>query len=298
MLEDGKHLPILEDLSEESKAHSLLKEVGFADWKTARTVLQQLELQDQQGLSAIFPFLMAALGSAADPDRSLVNLERFAGSYGAGLFCELKKKPRVIEILITLFSASPFLTEILLRTPDVLDLLNNRQSLTERKTIEQFQNEALSVSHSFETDDERLDALRRYQRRELLRIGTSDFLGLYDLRSVLSQLSRIAIGLVRVCLSMASQQTGTSTSGFVILAMGKLGGWELNYSSDIDLLFIARSNPDNCLNLAKQLIKNITYTTPEGFLYRVDLRLRPWGNDGPLITTLDGYLQYIQEHAR
>ena len=77
--------------------------------------------------------------------------------------------------------------------------------------------------------------------------------------------------------------------------MGKLGGWELNYSSDIDLLFVVKKETDDKLRLAKQLIENIASTTPEGFLYRVDLRLRPWGNDGPLINTLDGYLQYMLE---
>ncbi len=149
-----------------------------------------------------------------------------------------------------------------------------------------------------ETDGQKLDIFRRYQRRQLLRIGTNDFLGLYDLRAVLSQLSRMAIGLVRACLVLATEQTGIAAGGFVVLAMGKLGGWELNYSSDIDLLFVAKKGADDHLHLAEQLIENIASTTQEGFLYRVDLRLRPWGNDGPLVSTMDGYLQYIQNHAR
>ena len=129
-------------------------------------------------------------------------------------------------------------------------------------------------------------------------VGTNDFLGLYDLRAVFSQLSRMAIGLVRACLTVSARQTGIAPGDFVILAMGKLGGWELNYSSDIDLLFVAKKNTERYTHLAKQLIENISGTTPEGFLYRVDLRLRPWGNDGPLITSMAGYLEYIQEYAR
>jgi glutamate-ammonia-ligase adenylyltransferase len=108
----------------------------------------------------------------------------------------------------------------------------------------------------------------------------------------------MAIGLVRACLTLSAQQTGIAPGDFVVLAMGKLGGWELNYSSDIDLLFVARKNAEKYTRLAKQLIENIASTTSEGFLYRVDLRLRPWGNDGPLITTMDGYLEYIQKYAR
>jgi glutamate-ammonia-ligase adenylyltransferase len=298
MIDDRTSLPVLKNFLDEKEAQSLLPMYGFADWKTALVILKRMELRDRQGLLAIFPFLMAALGSAAAPDRSLVNFERFMENYGSNFFPELVKNPRVIEILITLFSASPFLTEILQRTPDSLELLSNRLALTERKTIEQFQKEAVSATRSGKSDAEKLNALRRYQRCQFLRIGTNDFLGLYDLQAVLSQLSRMAIGLVRACLVLAAQQTGIAPGGFVVLAMGKLGGWELNYSSDIDLLFVAKKSTDNYLHLAEQLIENIASTTPEGFLYRVDLRLRPWGNDGPLIATLDGYLQYIQNHAR
>ncbi len=298
MLKDKQDPPILEDIHEETKAQSLFQLFGFADWKNALKILRRMESRDQQGLADIFSFLLEALGSAADPDRSLVNFERFLDSYGTELLPELKKNLRVLEILITLFSASPFLTEILLRAPEALELLKNRQTLTERKTIDQFQQEAISTARLAETEDGKLSGLRRYQRYHLLRIGINDFLGLYDLRAVFSQLSRMATGLVRACMVLAAQQTDIRPSGLVILAMGKLGGWELNYSSDIDLLFVTKKNPDKYNNLAKSLIKYIAGTTPEGFLYRVDLRLRPWGNDGPLVTTSDGYLQYMQKHAR
>ena len=80
--------------------------------------------------------------------------------------------------------------------------------------------------------------------------------------------------------------------------MGKHGAEELNYSSDIDLLFISDNDPMEKLKLGQHLIDNIGKVTPEGFLYRVDMRLRPWGRDGFLVTTSDGYLQYIQGHAR
>ncbi len=298
MYENLRNLSILEDLHDDAKAQSLLQKVGFENWKTVRAILQRIESQDEQGLAEIFSYLLSALGSSADPERSLVNFERFLDSYGPNLFLELLGNPRVIEILVTLFSASAFLTEILLRTPDAFELLKDRQALTEHKAVEQFQNEAVSAATPGETEDEKLDALRRYQRRQLLRVGISDFLGLFDLRTVLSQLSRLSIGLVRTCLSLAAQHTGISPNGFAVLALGKLGGRELNYSSDIDLIFVAKRNPDDYLSLAEQFIRNIAGTTPEGFLYRVDLRLRPWGNDGPLITTLDGYMQYMQKSAQ
>ena len=298
MATQGWNSSILDEILDEAKAQLSLQAYGFTDWKTALAIFRRLESRDRPGLMAIFPFLVTALGSSADPGRALINLERFMDGYGSDLFLELDRNPRIIEILITLFSSSPFLTEIMLRSQDTIGLLNDRLALTERKTIEQFQEEAISVFRPINTETEKLDALRRYQRRQYLRIGTSDFLGLFDLSTVFSQLSRMAIGLVRACLVLSMQQTGITTAGFSVLALGKLGGRELNYSSDIDLLFLTRENSDEHVLLAKKLVENIASTTPEGFLYRVDLRLRPWGNDGSLLTTSEGFLTYIKKQAR
>jgi len=276
---------------------SLLLSIPFADPRSAETVLQRLAAKTE-GFDKISPALLAALASAADPDRSLVNFERFAENYGTDLYEALRQNPRVVEILVTLFSASQFLTEILLRNPESLRLLLDRQSLTLRKTIEQIQTEAEEAANLRDPSPESASLLRRYQKTELLRIGASDFLGLYDLRAVISQISRTAIALTRASLHLAAKQTGINPEGFVVLAMGKLGGRELNYSSDIDLVFLSADNQRNYTPLAQKLIEILAASTPEGFLYRVDMRLRPWGKDGPLVPTLTGYLKYLQNHAR
>jgi len=241
--------------------------------------------------------LQTSLASAADPERSLVYLERLLDSGDETLLPALVKNPRVIESLVTIFSGSQFLTEIILRNPKNVSLLVHRKSLTHRKSAEQIHIEAGKVIR--ETAEENiLNALRLYQRSEILRIGVSDLLALYDLRTVTQQLSNLADGLVRACLDLASQQSGISADDFGVIAMGKHGAEELNYSSDIDLLFISANDPMEKLKLGQHLIDNIGKVTPEGFLYRVDMRLRPWGRDGFLVTTSDGYLQYIQGHAR
>ena len=245
----------------------------------------------------IEPHLKHALASAADPERSLVYLERLLERADESLLPALVKNPRLIESLVTIFSGSQFLTEIVLRDPGHLSLLYHRKSLTQRKSAEQIHMEAGQVIHRT-AEEEKLGALRRYQHGELLRIGVSDLLALFDLRTVTQQLSNLADGLVRACLDLASQQSGVSADGFVVIAMGKHGAEELNYSSDIDLLFIATDVPVEKFKLGQHLIDNIGRVTPEGFLYRVDMRLRPWGRDGFLVTTFDGYLQYIQGHAR
>lgn len=288
---------------------SLPFSIPFADKQSVETSLRRIAAKND-GFETISQPLLTALASAADPDRSLVNFERFAENYGTGLFVVLEQNPRVIEILVTLFSASQFLTEILLRNPRSLSLLLNRQELTRRKTIEQIQSEAEAAIRFSASESnsplsplptlfqKSVDALRLYQKTELLRIGASDFLDLYDLPAVVSQISRLAIALIRVCLNLASKQSGISSDDFAVLAMGKLGGRELNYSSDIDLLFIARDDSLDYIPLAQKLIETLSVATPQGFLYRVDMRLRPWGNDGPLVPTLAGYLKYLENHAR
>jgi [glutamine synthetase] adenylyltransferase / [glutamine synthetase]-adenylyl-L-tyrosine phosphorylase len=266
---------------------------------TALLVLQRMADRHGKKFKKLLPRLLAAIASAADPDRSLIYLERFSEVYGngKGIFFELEKKPRLIDVLITLFSTSQFLTEILLKNPEALHILIHRQTMTERKPIEKILEEAL---YSFRNvpNFQKLDALRRYQRVELLRIGTSDFLNLYDLRTVASQLSRLAIGLVQASLVLAVEQTGISSDGFVVIALGKLGGRELNYSSDIDLLFFSREQADKYTPLAERLVEIITRSTQEGFMYRVDMRLRPWGHVGPLVSTLAYYQKYLENNAR
>jgi glutamate-ammonia-ligase adenylyltransferase len=245
----------------------------------------------------IEPHLQTALASAADPERSLVYLERLLESRDETLLHDFTKNPRVIESLVTIFSGSQFLTEIILRNPSHVNLLHNRKLLTQRKSTATIHMEASKIINEANAD-QKLDALRRYQRGEILRIGASDLLSLYDLRTVTRQLSKLASGLVRASLDLASQQSGISANDFVVIAMGKHGAEELNYSSDIDLLFVAAHDPMDKLKLGERLIDNLGGVTPEGFLYRVDMRLRPWGRDGFLVTTPAGYLQYIQNHAR
>lgn len=270
----------------------------FADASAAQNRLHDLKMRYGDAFARCSDQLLAALASAADPDRALVYFERLAEAYGPTLFAELEQHPRTIESLVTLFSASQFLSEILLRNPTSLALFHTRRALTERKTIDRLQAEAEETIRAASTYSEKIDALRRYQQLELLRVGASDLLDLYDLRTVFSQLSRMAIGLTRAALTLACEQTGLSAEGFVVIALGKLGGYELNYSSDIDLVFVARQDARDRTLLAEKLIEILSLPTGAGFLYRVDTRLRPWGQSGPLVSTVEGVLRYLDEHAR
>ncbi len=276
--------------------------LGFSNWRSAVRHIQNIATLDAESynlLGRLLPHLLHALSACADPDQAMINMERFIGAeQPSRILQQLLDYPRAIEILATIFSASQFLTEILLRNPGSVNLLLERKSLSHRKSAAQYQQEAEERLPGGQKDEDWLDRLRLYQRGEMLRIGTNDLLDYFDLDTVINQLSNLADGLTCACLNLASRQTGTSSVGFVVLAMGKLGGQELNYSSDIDLLFVANENAHEKLQLGEQLIENLAGVTPEGFLYRVDMRLRPWGKDGFLVTTIDGYQQYLTKHAR
>ncbi len=280
-----------------------LLHAGFADPLTAARSLERLASGAEEALAfeALLPSLLSSLSRAADPDGVLVSLERFSQSVRdrLALYRDLVEHARWLEILVTLFAGSQFLTEILLRQPDLFMRLVLPKRLAVRKPAGKVLAEALAALDQEDgTTIDPLEVLRRYQRLEFLRIGASDLLGLFDLETVTAELSNVADGLVGASLEVAARQTGTKPHRFAVIAMGKLGGGELNYSSDIDLLFVAGGDATELWGLAKRLIDVLARATPEGFLYRVDMRLRPWGEAGPLVSTVDSYLEYLRGHAR
>jgi glutamate-ammonia-ligase adenylyltransferase len=286
----------------ETAAQALLDTLGFSDGAASLRRLRRMAASSPQGFSMVgelLPHLLASLSTCADPDQALINLERFTSDgLSTEIFTKLTQNPRALEILVIIFSGSQFLTEIMLRSPGRLDLLIDREALSRLKKAEVYEAEGLEAMRALAAPGEELDSLRRYQHSELLRIGACDLLDLYDLPTVTAQLSALADGMARACLAYASDRTGIPVSGFVVLAMGKLGGRELNYSSDVDLLFLAAQDKPEYLRLGQQFIEALSSVTSEGFLYRVDMRLRPWGRDGGLINTLEGYLDYLHKNAR
>ncbi len=279
----------------------LLKSISFSNPAAACRALERTFgwCDDSEITSRVSAHLNAALSAAADPDRVLINLERFiaAATERRALWLALAATPRPLDMLATLFAGSQFLTEILLRHPEYFWQLMERRYLTRCKSREQLYHEARAVLAQQPTVEAQLDALRRYQRRELLRIGASDLFGFLDLPSVTKQLSYLADTMIRLSLEVAARQTGTPLDGFAVIGLGKLGGEELNYSSDIDLLFVTGGDPSSYQRLGERLVDALSRVTAGGFLYRVDMRLRPWGSSGMLVSSLCGYVNYMHQHA-
>jgi glutamate-ammonia-ligase adenylyltransferase len=179
-------------------------------------------------------------------------------------------------------------------------------------------NTLLEQSDYFE---DRLDWLRRYRNEEFLRIGLNDIHGKLGQTEITTQLSLVGEVCLEAAYRMALKELvrfGTptyladgvkKTAGIAIIAMGKLGGGDLNYHSDLDIIFVYDhqgytdgdkeiSNHEYFAKLAQKIISILTMQTREGYAYKIDTRLRPSGNAGPLVTSLQSFLDYHRKEAQ
>jgi [glutamine synthetase] adenylyltransferase / [glutamine synthetase]-adenylyl-L-tyrosine phosphorylase len=264
--------------------------------------------------------LLGELGAAPDPDMALNNLERYAAAVDRPLFFgTLAQHPGAIPLLARLFGSSQFLADALRRRPQ------NLAWLLEGGTMCQWLRDELAAELSaalapFTARAARMNGLRRFKYRQLLRIASRDLLGDADLTVTTEELSHLADVCLAEAWRMADAEAreewgapldaGGHETGLSVIAMGKLGGEELNYSSDVDLMFVygtdgetagGRSgrlaNGEYFARVARDLCEVIEAVTEEGYAFRVDLRLRPEGRMGAVVLSLDGYRAYYERRA-
>ena len=256
-----------------------------------------------------------ALERSADPDLTLLHFVRFTGtSLGtASLFNDLLQYPLYLELLLKLFGYSQYFADVLIREPELFRWLTASDVLTTPVSASDLQAESMRIFEAFPLAERRLNALRRLHRRELLRIGARDIIGEANLQETARELSVLADCIIDAVLTISTQMLGESCRRlndipFAIIGLGKLGGNELNYSSDVDVVFIYGEDRDEESDgtpsayemfnkLAERTIGGLTQTTSEGHLYRVDTRLRPESGAGPLARSLSGYLEYYESRG-
>jgi glutamate-ammonia-ligase adenylyltransferase len=259
------------------------------------------------------------LGRCADPDMALNNLDRFvtAARNPLAVGTLVERDPTALPTLIQIFSTSQHLSDLLVHDPEGFDLLRLTEGapVARQMLVEDLVAEVAAMDH----EQAVLRALRRFKRRETLRIAYGDLIREQSLRTVTAQISYLADAILEAALTSARRKLGRQrgqplTPGgqrarFVVLAMGKLGGCELNYSSDIDLVFLYEdegktdgqrptSNAEFFGQLARETVRLLTETTELGCAYRVDLRLRPEGQRGPLAMSLPAMLAYYDVRGR
>jgi glutamate-ammonia-ligase adenylyltransferase len=295
------------DLTEDA-ARRHLESLGFQDPAAADHHLQAMadDLTVRQALGAMAADLLEALRQTPDPDAALVGLSRYVSSRTArATFLQyLAEDPHALQILCEVLGTSPFLSEILIRNPEYFHWLVAQVG----RSAPSAQDLAEEVDASLapvDTPLEKLNALKRLKRREVLRIAACDVLGYETVPSATAQLSDLADvttdrTLAVVTAQALSAEGRTQAPGaFAVIGMGKLGGYELNYSSDIDLIYVYElDDPEDTtasdffLRLARKLTAALSEHTEESYLYRVDLRLRPMGRTGNLAYSLQQCEQY------
>lgn len=255
----------------------------------------------------------AHLARSPDPDMALNNLLRFveATMSKAALFNDLVEYPVLMEVLTRVFGHSQYFADILVRDPELFRWLTATDSLTKARSKHTLAAEVTRTLELFGKPEKRLDGLKRFYRREILRAGTRDILGEADLSTVTRELSDLADvlvdGTVRIAQTQLAERYGEPPrTPFAVIGLGKLGGGELNYSSDIDILFVygdegsfphgrRKITHHEYFNaLAEKVVQNLSQPSNEGHLYRVDTRLRPESGAGPLARSLVSYLTYYE----
>lgn len=266
----------------------------------------------------LMPLLMKEILGSAEPEQALSNMAEFGRRIGVrtGFLSLLVENPKTTQVLIRLFANSQFLSDLFLNRAELLDSLI-RVDLTQiRKNSKTMLSE---LWHSIEEGqglEERLDRLRRYRVEEFLRIGLHDLGGELSHEQVLRQLSDLAEACLKAALGLAEKemevQYGKMRGRFAVIGMGKLGGRELEYNSDLDLIFLYDSPGEGhshgghsgkiaaheyYVKLGQRLITFLSAPTAEGLVYRLDMRLRPSGRSGPLVSSLDAFRRYHEHTA-
>jgi glutamate-ammonia-ligase adenylyltransferase len=220
----------------------------------------------------------------------------------------LLAQPKRLEILLDIFAASQFLAETLIQYPEFFDWVTDPELLHSRRTRNRLKHELIALGNAVDTHGEWLHTLRRFRRREILRIGTRDICLKAPMADITDELSALGDAVVAAALArivanpdneLDPESSRHAGADFCVLALGKLGGGELNYSSDIDLVAVcsADAEPRDFEPVMEQLRSDLAMHTDAGIAYRVDLRLRPYGRSGSLVHRLPRLLQYYVEAA-
>lgn len=289
----------------------------FRDPGRARQNLEAIAARVPPQVAAAIP---ALLTDAPDPDSALNLFERLTAAASPELFRTLDRQRALIHYALLVFGHSQYLGETLIKSPDIFAVLAREHALDRSHSREEFREAfARFRSRSFENDIATL--LARFKRREYVRIVLRDILGIATLAEITSEVSALADVLIEEALheTQASFLNRYGTLQYrdaegrlvdvpiAVLSLGKLGGNELNYSSDIDLLFIYGDGEDAgtakvsireyFIRLAQTVTDVLSRVTPEGSVFRVDLRLRPQGGQGEPAVSFSHALDYYENSA-
>ena len=331
----GEWLPLWEEVQDDAAACAQLEEAGFVDAPKALKQLANLRSSPQlramqrlgrERLDAFIPRLLAQAVEHANPDlvleRVLPLVEAVARR--SAYLVLLTENPGALRRLLTLCAASPWIAEQITRFPLLLDELLNEGRLFKPPLAPELAAELRERLTRIPEDDleQQMEALRNFKLAHRLRVAASEIAGSLPLMKVSDYLTWLAEAILEQVLALAWRQTvakyGTPQRadgslcdpGFIIVGYGKVGGIELGHGSDLDLVFIHDGDPNAetdgakpidsaqfFTRLGQRIIHLLTAQTNSGQLYEVDMRLRPSGASGLLVSSLGAFERYQQNEA-
>lgn len=304
-----------------------LEEMGFADGGTVSGIIRAWHHgryratrseRSRQLLTELTPGLLAALSRTAEPSAALLGFDTFLKALPAGvqIFSLFAANPSLLELVAEIMGNAPRLSEWLRRNPSCLDAVLTEGFFEDAASPEALQEELKQALRQAGDFQDVLDIVRRWTNDHKFRVGVQSLRGSTDgteAGPTLSAIAETAIALTwRAVEAEFVEQHGTvAGGGMALLAFGKLGGREMTHRSDLDLVFVYDHDEDATgsggakplvpgvyfTRLSQRLITAITAQTGEGYLYELDMRLRPSGNKGPIASRLDGFEQYHAEHS-
>ncbi|WP_455212055.1 bifunctional [glutamate--ammonia ligase]-adenylyl-L-tyrosine phosphorylase/[glutamate--ammonia-ligase] adenylyltransferase, partial [Kaarinaea lacus] len=315
---------------DESHAIDVLQEAGFDDAKQALDYLHvchessaytALSSQGKQRMDRLMPLMLGAVAQADQPDVVLKRLLDLVQTIArrTSYLALLVENPMALSQLVKLCAASPWIGHQIARQPILLDELLDPRSLYKPPNREQLEIELQQRMAHIAADDleQQMDMLRQFKNANVLRVAAADVFEAVPLMVVSDHLTYIAETVVNAVLALAWQQmearhgkpanagADMQHCGFAVIAYGKLGGIELGYGSDLDLVFLYSGDQNGFTDGAKSVANSVFYSrlgqriihiftsvTPAGVLYDVDMRLRPSGASGLLVTHVDSFEDY------
>lgn len=294
-----------------------MTKIHFRDADHANALLARMSAQLSPALAASLP---ALLRESPDPDLSLIFFERLIGQ-SPEIIALLDRHNFLAHYALVVFGHSRYLGETLIQNTDLFQAFLREKNLDRSFTRDDF-HEMLARFRSRSQERDIPLLLARFKRREYIRIMLRDVLKLAPLSETTAEISALSDVLIEEALrethSRLAQRYGQPQhldrdgrlveTPFTVISLGKLGGNELNYSSDVDLMYVfgdgeesptaAISNHEYFVRLAQEITSVLSAATREGPVFRIDLRLRPQGNEGEMAVSLSHTLQYYAARAR
>jgi glutamate-ammonia-ligase adenylyltransferase len=280
-------------------AERRLTAFGFTDAARTRQAVSELTrglTRSSRMMQQLLPLLLDWLSASPDPDVGLLGLRNLAAGpqRSMELANAFRDSPEVARRLCLLLGTSRLVGSLLERNPDLIGSLASADELRLRSPAELVDGANASVRLRSDTPA-RQTALRRFTDREGLRIAAHDVLGLIDERAVGVGLSNLATAALETAVRLVAPELP-----FGVVAMGRLGGAELSYASDLDVLFVydgsTAADFEHAERAATEVLRFLARPTPP--IYDVDPDLRPEGRQGPLARSLDGFRTYFDRWAQ